>query len=172
MTAARPTTALEQEIRRRLIGRVVVVGVGNPLRGDDAAGCAIAHGLRGLPGVTVVEAEDLPEREVLRIADAAPETVVLVDAVDLGAPPGSVAVLDPDELAAYAPTTHRVPLSLLADVIRRACRARVFVLAIQPWHLTFGVPFSREVAESVEVVIGLLRRVLTPASRGTEAVAC
>ena len=152
------TPALPELLADRLTGRVALVGIGNPLRGDDAAGCLVARGVQGTPGITVFESEDVPERDVLRIVDARPDVVILADAVDLGAAPGAVALLEPDALAGYAPTTHRVPLSLLAALIRRLAATDVFVLAIQPRHLAPGGEVSPAVARSVEAVVGMLRR--------------
>jgi hydrogenase 3 maturation protease len=166
------TPALPDVLADRLAGRVVLVGIGNPLLGDDAAGCLVARGARGTPGIEVVESEDVPERDVLRIADARPDVVVLADAVDLGARPGSVAVLEPDALAAYAPTTHRVPLSLLARLIRRVAAADVFVLAIQPRHLMPGVAVSPEVSRSVGALVRILRSGPRPRRRLREAASC
>ena len=158
MSAAQRAATLPDVLAERLTGRVVLVGIGNPLLGDDVAGCLVARGVEGTPGIDVVESDDVPERDVLRIADAHPDVVVLVDAVDLGAPAGSVAVLEPDALAGYAPTTHRVPLSLIATLIRRAAAAEVLVLAIQPRQMTPGAGVSPEVARSVEALVGMMRR--------------
>jgi hydrogenase maturation protease len=80
---------------------VLVVGVGHPDRGDDAAGWLVAERLRERLG-------DHDEVEVVRLSadpaglltlpawDAAAH-VVLVDAIVTGAPPGSVEVLGTDQ---------------------------------------------------------------------------
>ncbi len=170
-TAARRRTdggALETLLR----GRVVLVGIGNPFRGDDAAGCLVARGVRGLPGIAVVESEDVPERDLLRIVAAQPDVVLLVDAVHLGAPPGSVAVLEPEALVRYTPTTHRVPLALLADLIRRAAPAHVAVLAIQPGQTAPGAGVSPEVAHSVTAVVDCLRRSRDRGPESDRAATC
>jgi len=168
-TATLPA-ALADRLRGR--GRVVLVGIGNPLLGDDAAGCLVARGVKGTPGIDVVESDDVPERDVLRIADANPDVVLLADAVDLGAPPGSVALLEPDALAGYAPTTHRVPLSLIATLIRRAAAADVLVLAIQPGRLTPGAGVSPEVAWSVDALVGMIRSRGAHAGQALEGTPC
>lgn len=83
------------------MSEVLVVGVGHPDRGDDAAGWLVAERVRDLLG-------DLPEVEVRQLsADPAvlltvpawdtAAHVVLVDAIVTGAPPGSVEVLGPDQ---------------------------------------------------------------------------
>ena len=129
---------LADELAARLSGNVVVVGVGNPLRGDDAAGCLVARRLHGTPGVRVIEAEEVPESFVGDIAAAVPDAVALVDAVDLGREPGAVAVLEKEQVAAYAPTTHRMPLSLVMEVAHRRTGADVFLIAVQPSRVDFG----------------------------------
>jgi hydrogenase maturation protease len=166
------SAALSDALGRRLTGRVVLVGIGNPVLGDDAAGGLVARGVRGTPGIDVVESDDVPERDVLRIVSERPDVVVLVDAVDLHAPPGSVAVLEPDHLTGYLPTTHRVPLSLIATLIRRTTAADVFVLGIQPGKMTPGVGVSPEVNHSVDVLVQMLRRGPRSPSSGHRAVPC
>ena len=152
--------SLREELARRLSGRVVVVGVGNPLRGDDAAGCLVARRLQGTPGVRVVEAEEVPESFVGDIAAAMPDVVALVDAVDLGAEPGAVAMLEREQVATYAPTTHRMPLSLVMEVVQRRTGADVFLIAVQPLTLAFGARVSPEVSATVEVLAAVLSELL------------
>lgn len=138
--------------------RVVLVGIGNPLRGDDAAGCLVARRLAGTPGLTVVPSDETPERDVPRIVDLKPDLVILADAVAMGRPPGTVEVLGTGALAGYLPTTHRLPLTLLADILRRASRAEVVVLAIQPGRVELGAAVSPEVAAAVVDAADWVRR--------------
>ena len=149
---------LPRKLADRMRGRVVLMGVGNPLRGDDAAGCLLARALARAPGLTVVESDDVPERDVLPIADAHPDVVVLADALDMGLAPGSVAVVEPEALGRYVPSTHRVPLALLADILRRTCDADVVVLGIQPRQVEPGAPVSGEVSLAVRALAGWIRR--------------
>jgi hydrogenase 3 maturation protease len=141
-------------------GNVVVMGIGNPCRGDDAAGSLVARRIRGAPGVRVIDAQDVPEDYVTQAVNQRPDTVVLVDSVDLKSAPGAVALLDKDQIAAYWPSTHRVPLSLLIDYLERETRARVYLIAIQPRHTAFMQPLSGEVRASVAGVVDVLKSVL------------
>jgi hydrogenase 3 maturation protease len=151
---------LAHELAARLSGNVVVVGVGNPLRGDDAAGCLVARRLHGTPGVRVIEAEEVPESFVGDIAAAVPDAVAMVDAVDLGREPGAVALLEKEQVAAYAPTTHRMPLSLVMEVAHRRTGADVFLIAVQPSRVDFGTLTTPEVSDSVERLAGMLGEIL------------
>jgi hydrogenase maturation protease len=70
-----------------------VVGLGNPLRGDDAIGAEVAARTRDLPGVArVVEHAD-PLDLVDLLHDSRP--LVLVDATLGGGAPGAVTVWEP-----------------------------------------------------------------------------
>ena len=147
---------LEERLAARLTGVVVVVGVGNPLRGDDGAGCQAAARLRGVPGVRVVLAEEVPESHLGAIADARPDVVALIDAVDLGAAPGSVALLERDDLPAGGGTTHHAPLALVMEVLAHMTGADVFLLAIQPQSTFLGGPVSVEVATAAEGLASII----------------
>ena len=158
MIAARGQTTLLDALSARLKGDVVIVGMGNPLLGDDAAGCLVAQGLEGTRGLHVILAEETPENCFCKILDAEPDVVVFVDAVALGAPPGSVAMLEAEALARYEPSTHRVPLGLVAEFVQRESGADVFVLGIQPRQVTLGSGLSTEVAVATESLLELFRR--------------
>jgi hydrogenase maturation protease len=70
------------------VAPLVVIGVGNDLRGDDAAGLLAARRLRATPGVRAVE----HTRDGLSLMDhwRANDRVVVVDALRSGHEPGSV----------------------------------------------------------------------------------
>lgn len=141
----------------RLKGKVVLVGLGNWLLGDDAAGCLVARALRGIPGLDAILAEDIPESYLSAVIQGEPDCVVLVDAIDMAAPAGSVALLEPSDLSLYQPSTHRVPLRLIADFIRRDRAADIVVLAIQPHRLDMETRVSPEVAAAAQLLADMIR---------------
>lgn len=158
--------SLTERLAARLGGRTVVVGIGNPSRGDDAAGCLVARSLREaqpperLGGLVVVEAEEVPESYLGPIVRSAPDTVILVDAVELGEPPGSAALLEMEAMAEREVYTHRPPLSLLARYIRAETGADVFVLGIQPGERGLGTPPSSRVRGAASVLAEVLMTAL------------
>jgi hydrogenase maturation protease len=151
----------------RLGRETVVVGMGNPQRGDDAAGCLVARGLlsslAGLPpgALRVVDAEEVPESFLGPMTNPPPDTVVLVDAMELGEVPGTVAVLEVEDIQVREGCTHRAPLSLLAHFVRVESGAHVFVVGIQPETREMGAPVTPEVVEGALSVV----RALEEASR-------
>jgi len=151
---------LQERLRARLGRKVALIGVGNSLRGDDAAGCRVAQRLNPTARARAFLAGDTPENVLFQVIAARPDTVVFVDAVDLGAEPGAVALLECDELADYCPTTHRVPLRVLTDVLRQETRADVFVLGIQPGCVRFGSALGSRVGEAADRLTAILDEAL------------
>jgi len=140
-------------------GNVVVMGIGNPCRGDDAAGSRVARQITGRPGVFVIDAQDVPEDYLCPIAHHRPDTVILIDSVDLDSAPGSVALLESGRTIGYYPSTHRVPMQLLVSYLERTTHARIFLLAIQPRQTGFLEAMSVEVSSSVEAITDVLNDV-------------
>jgi hydrogenase maturation protease len=77
------------------VRRVLVGCVGNVLRGDDGFGAAVAERLRLPPGAEVVET-GIGGMALLQELMAGCDGLVVVDAVDRGAAPGTVFVIDPE----------------------------------------------------------------------------
>lgn len=154
-------------LRGRLSGRLTVVGIGNAGRGDDAAGLRVARLLRrlGAPGgwgplvlADVVVAGTAPEAYAGAIAASAPDTVLLVDAAQLGQPPGAVALVAEADLAQRPGwEVHRPPLALLMHYLTLRTGARVLLLGIQPQDTAWGAPLSPAVRQSTGAAVrGLL----------------
>ena len=162
---------LEEQLAERLRGVVVVMGIGNFLRGDDAAGSFIAQQIASAPGVFVIDAEECPENYVTAIANCRPDAIVLLDSVDMRSEPGSAALLDREQLVDYWSSTHRAPISLLMSVLELATRARVFAIGIQPAHLDYLKPMTSEVEASVAHVAEILNRAIAARGALTQSAA-
>lgn len=76
--------------------RTLVAGVGNELRGDDAAGLLAARAIRDLRLDDVDVEEHTGDAAALAESMGRYPEVVIVDAVVSSAPPGTVRELDPD----------------------------------------------------------------------------
>ena len=151
---------LVEQLEKRIAGRVVVVGIGNPFRADDAAGSVVAKAITASSDICVVDAEEVPENHLGLVVGHRPDTVIFIDAVDMGSQPGSVAILNGEELESYPATTHRMPLNLLMSFIGAQTRARVFAIGIQPARTDLLPAMSRAVRTAVREVTRILNRVL------------
>ena len=70
--------------------KIVVAGIGNPIRSDDYVGLKIVQNLRGKVPETVclLECETVPENYLSEIEQFKPTHVLLIDAAFLGLKPG------------------------------------------------------------------------------------
>jgi hydrogenase maturation protease len=128
--------------------RVAVLGIGNVLRGDDGVGVFVARTLqldRCLPhDWLVLECGAVPEACTGVVRRFAPDLIVLIDAVDMAAPPGTIAWFDTwSSPGISAASTHGVSLDLLADFLRSDVHCRSGLLGIQPATLGFGEGLSK-----------------------------
>lgn len=153
---------LRDELAWRLHGAVVIVGIGNPQRGDDAFGSLLARALAGRVAARVIDAQDVPESYLFSIASGNPDTVLFADAVDLGQAPGTAALVPAADLADYLPTTHRVPFALLVEVLHAESDAQVLLLAVQPRHTIPDAPLSDEVTVTLDLLVGTIAELLAP----------
>jgi hydrogenase maturation protease len=152
--------------------RIVVIGVGNPYRRDDAAGLVIAQRLRQeVPGhVTVMELEGEPT--ALLEAWSGAHAVVLIDAVFSGAEAGTIHRLDaqadaiPQELFRYS--THALSVAEAIELARALGQLppKLVVYGIEGKDFSAGVGLSPEVEGRVAE---LAERVLRELPDGTEA---
>ncbi len=148
---------------------VVVIGVGNRLRGDDAAGLEVARELAARASDVEITVREL-EGGALALLDAweGAEAVVLVDAVSCGAAPGAVHRMDASQEPIPArlrspSSTHAVGLAETIELARALGRlpGRVVVFGVEGRCFDAGRELSREVrsviAPLAEEVLGEAR---------------
>lgn len=95
---------------------LLVLGMGNPLRGDDAIGHLLAKELEGIdrPGFQAHAVGTAIENATRWIREMAGGTILLVDAVlDDSVEEGAWSLYPADRLDSVCHTTHSIPLSLL-----------------------------------------------------------
>lgn len=137
--------------------RLAIVGVGAELNGDDAVGMLVAQQLRKIAGerqnVLILEGGTLPENTIGALRQFSPETVILIDAANLMAVPGTVEWVDWHQIRGGSFSTHSMPLSILCDYIEKEIGCKTQVLGIQPESIEFGQPISQECLRSANQVV-------------------
>jgi hydrogenase maturation protease len=133
----------------------LVIGLGNPDRGDDAAGVLVA---RGLHGHRTKEVGDCSELIDLWEGE---ESVVIVDAMRSGAKPGTVTRFDVEdtELPARAfPSTHSFGLAETVELARALDRmpGELVIFGIEASGFNHGRRLTAAVKEAVCEVIATI----------------
>jgi hydrogenase 3 maturation protease len=144
--------------------RVVVAGIGNPIRIDDFVGVFIVQGLRGKVSdkVLLIECDTVPESYIQQIIDFNPTHILLIDAAILGLKPGEIKILNQQELANFpAFTTHMLPLRIFCEYLTKTIKAKISLLLIEPEKTDFGEGLTARVAESAKELIEILSKLLS-----------
>jgi len=143
--------------------KVVIAGIGNPIRSDDYVGLTIAEKLKGkLPEtVCLLECETVPESYLLDIEEFKPTHVLLIDAAFLGLNPGEASLVDAEKMGDFsAITTHLLPLRVFCDYVKQATGAKIALLLIEPKSTEFNEGLTAEVQVAAErltkILLGLL----------------
>jgi len=146
--------------------RVLVAGVGNMLRRDDGFGPAVAASLADLPpGIAVVET-GIGGVALLQELLSGYDGLILIDAVDRGAAPGTIFVLEPEveQEPEHVPDIHLVnPQRVLAMAKGMGVLPeRVVIVGCQPTDTdeldeTLSPPVARAVAVAAEKVDQMAR---------------
>jgi hydrogenase maturation protease len=139
--------------------RTVVIGIGNPVRGDDAAGVVVAEHLRPrVPeGVEVVSCSEEPSR-LMEVWEGA-ESVLLVDTVASGAPAGTLHRFDAGEqpIPAYTfrSSTHAIGIADTIELARALGRLprRVRVYGIEAGGFETGSSLTPAVESAVAFLV-------------------
>lgn len=174
----RPDAGLPGMLAARLRGTAVVLGIGNPNRGDDSVGSMVASLLLGAQcrgggtSLRVIDAQDVPEAYLGPVTRLLPDAVVLVDAVELGEAPGTIALLEVEEMVGREASTHNAPLSLLAYYLRAETGADVFLLGVQPGGRELGAPPSPEIRASARALAHLLEAISARRGAASSGAPC
>ncbi len=136
----------------------LVIGIGNPARGDDAAGLRVVEAL-GLSD-TVVEHDGEPASLIALWEDC--DEVVLIDAITSGADCGTVVEIDATSSmlpAGLCHSTHALGPAEAVELARALGKlpARITILGIEGGDYSFGAGLSSEVERAVDEVVRRVR---------------
>ena len=136
--------------------RILLLGVGNRLRGDDAVGPLMIERLQGQVDIPLLDTGDVPENYLGPIEDSGAELILVVDAVEMGTNVGDTAIFDIEQVQNMSVSTHTANLGLLFKVIPPERRPQVIVLGIQPGNVELGQGLTVSVNKTLECMTKML----------------
>ncbi len=144
-----------------LKGKVVIAGIGNALRGDDAFGLRLIENISGKVNAACFNLGTAPENYIGKIAKEEPNTILLVDALDLGKNPGDFEILKSEEIVNSGFTTHDLSPRMFIDFLKAQTKAQIYLLGVQPEKLNFSEEMSPKMNRALEKVTELIKEVLS-----------
>lgn len=148
------SAAIYRTILKRFKGKVVIVGVGNLLKGDDGAGPFFIQQLKKKKGISVpfilIDAGEVPENYVNPIVKTKPDVIMVVDAADFGGKPGEVGIFEAKDISRIGMTTHTLSPDVFMDYLKQQTNADIFLLAVQPKSIETDTDLSEEIESSIK----------------------
>lgn len=141
------------ELKKILEEEVVILGLGNPLRGDDGFGSLFAESLRGKIKFKVYNGGSSPENFLGKIVRDKPKTILIVDTADLGKEVGEIEIRSREEITSSFFFTHDLSPYILIDFLQETTGAKIYLLAIQPKSVRLGEKISREIEENLNKMV-------------------
>lgn len=147
-------------------GGTVVIGLGNPLVGDDGLGLAALEQLRARGTDRDVELVDGGTwgLSLLPVIESAAR-VLLLDAIDAGGPPGTLHILRRAELPRYLATRispHEVDLQdvLALAELRGTLPQETVAIGLQPGRVATGCELSEAVRTRLDDLVAAVEQQL------------
>ena len=153
-------------LAHRLQGKIVIVGIGNRDWADDGAGLSVIKRLAVTPSLKTIDAGNFPELFIDRITGESPDIAMYVDSADLGSEPGSVAIIEKEQMNPGWGNGHQPPLSAIMTYVTQSCGADTFLLGIQPADIRTGHGMSRSVSRTVEILATLINHITLKKENG------
>lgn len=144
--------------------RVVIVGIGNPLRKDDFVGVKVVRALKNRvsQSVYLIECETVPESFMEPITGLNPSHILIIDAALLNLEAGSSKLVDPKDLKVrQVVSTHVIPLRIFCQYLAQVTEAKIALLLIQPKDTSFGEGLTQELENAVMRLAKLLSKILS-----------
>ena len=136
----------------------IVLGIGNRLGGDDAAGNCVVDILDRrcnrakdplLAEIIAIDTGTAPESYTSVIRRQRPDLLILIDAADMGLPPGSLRTIVPDKINILSFSTHHIPVPTFVSYVKEFC-GKILVIGVQPEQTEIGKGISKAVHKSVK----------------------
>jgi len=145
---------------------VVIIGMGNELRADDAVGLHIVRLLKPYTNnrLQVFEGYMTPETFIGPACAVHPTHLLIVDAAELHEKPGVWQVLSSDDVEEGLFTTHAIPATEVAAEIQRRCGSKVAFLGIQPKSRDISLSLSNECQQAAKKIADIIQRIIATPS--------
>jgi len=141
--------------------KIVIMGVGNIIRGDDAAGVIIAENLKKKikrKDIKIINAEETPENWAGKIEKISPETLIIIDVVNFNSFPGDVKIFSIDEIEETTFTTHNFSFPFLFGNLKE--KTEILIIGIQPGKINIKEGISEKVKKGMEKAEVMIENIL------------
>jgi len=142
-----------------LIGKVLFVGIGNEMQGDDGAGpYFIKKAANSIKKYSFFNVKETPENYLNKIVSHNPDTVIFVDAVDFNSEAGTFKIFSIEEIVNSSISTHNTSLKMIVNFIKSYKKElKIFLIGIKPKTINFNQCLSIEVKNGIKKLLKIIK---------------
>ena len=139
----------------------VILGIGNDLKADDGIGPHIIAQLehQAPAQIELINVGTVPENFISLLIEKQPEFILLLDAALMQAEPGTIRLIDKDNIGGIAFSSHQLPLTFFIEYLESNITTTILVLGIQPLTDEFAQPISKPVQTAANQIITILTQI-------------
>lgn len=151
---------MKKRLKNILKGKVVIVGIGNILRGDDGFGPMLIERLNNNVNAICIDAGSAPENYAGKIIKENPDTILIVDIVHLDLQPGDWQILRKEDIVKSGFTTHDLSPSMFIEYIESQTDAEIYMLGVQPENISMGNQMSDTLKTTLNKIEKLIKEAI------------
>jgi len=139
--------------------KLAILGIGNTIRGDDGLGVFIIKSIvkhytnkypqqnlninrevnKIFDKVILINCGTVPENFTDILKEEKPDKIVIIDAAVMGEKPGTIKLIDVENIHSVGFSTHSLPLNVMVKYLMRYIDSEIFIVGMEPKNLDFGV---------------------------------
>lgn len=145
-----------------MMKKIIVIGIGNPLRSDQWIGCYATRLLEKELDQKSVRflVAGTRFRQIEEIAKFDPTNIFILTAFNLKKKPGEIRIIDPRRVQDLLSEEYEPNLAACIKKLKQRTRAIIRIIGIQPKQTEYGKELSDEVKGSVPKIKKELREFL------------
>jgi len=155
-------------LKKELTGRdkLIVLGTGNALKADDAAGLLVANLLdKSLnrfqkSRIKVLRAYEIIDLYLKKIKRIKPSHLIIIDAIDSGRKPGSIITIRLDPVKKRKKKVGGNFYNFL-EKLSAASSCKIYLMGIQPETLDFGHPITPVIKQSCRQITEFITQLVS-----------
>ncbi len=132
----------------------LIMCIGNRDGGDDAVGPYIADKLKE-EGTNVLDCGVVPENYTSIVKKYDPKKLIIIDAAEMGLPPGEVRIVSKEKIGVMHISTHGIPISVIINYLEQYVKNIIFI-GIQPKSMSGRL--TGVVQRSADHILELIKR--------------
>ncbi|WP_048055696.1 hydrogenase maturation peptidase HycI [Methanotorris igneus] len=156
--------------------KLVIMGIGNEMKGDDGVGIYIVKEIAKRFGkdvndinsevikisenIILLNCGTVPENFTDVLKRESPTHIIMVDAALMNEEIGTIKVINPEDIADVGFSTHALPLSIIVKYIKKSINTKIIVIGIEPKIIDFDKPLSDEVRRCADNFVEYLIKII------------